>query len=64
MTKKKKKKTKVNISTATPDDIRQAILDNYFDGEKPSDFKQRHAIKFLCNIAVFNLDTLKSNGQK
>lgn len=60
----KKKKTKIHIQNATTEDVRKAILDNYFDGEKPSDFKQRHAIKFLLNIAIFNLDTLKKNGQK
>lgn len=61
---KKKKKTKINLDDYSDADIRQAILDNYFDGEKPSDFKQRNAIKFLCHVAIFNLDTIKKKNHK
>lgn len=74
MSKKKNKKnepkigktahTKINLETATPADLRKAILDNYFDGEKPTDYKQREAVKFLLEIASFNLDTLRTNSKK
>jgi hypothetical protein len=75
MSKKKKKKkveptigktahTKINLGTATTEDLRKAILDNYFGGEKPTEFKHREAVKFLLEIALFNLDTLRQNNNK
>ena len=51
MSKKKRKKTK-----STPSELITAIKNKYFDGKRPTDEKQRHAVHFLFDTYKYNIN--------
>lgn len=52
----KKKRTKKSTS---PLELIKKIKDKYFDGQLPSDEKQRHAVHFLFDTYKYNLNKTK-----
>lgn len=54
MSKKKKKKM-----PSSPSELITAIKNKYFDGKRPTDMKQRHAINFLFETYNYNINKNK-----
>ena len=52
----KKKRNKKPKTPKNPSELLDAIKNKYFDGKRPADEKQRHAINFLFDTYSFNLN--------
>jgi hypothetical protein len=53
--------TKKQVLSLSNDEIKKALIDAYFDGNVPVD-EDKHALNFLLETAVFNIEELKSNS--
>ena len=51
---------KPKIQSMTTDDIRDAIVNAYFDGVQPTG-EDKHALTFLLETAIWNFEELKNN---
>ena len=52
---------KTNPLTLSENEIREALIKAYFDGEAKT-IEDEHALKFLQEVAIFNIQELKNNN--